>query len=100
MAEPIIVNSTSYLELSPEIVAKAFWNMDCEQQVSFFSALAAETKKTQEEASKSKSWWFVGEYGEMQWCHLKDEIRKNPEALKQYQALGVWAFEYFDGYAK
>lgn len=94
----VSIESKTETLVTPELLAKAFWNMDCEQQVAFFAALAIETKKSQEAAAKSKSFWHVGEYGEMQWCHLKDEIRKNPEAHKQYMALGIWAFDYFTGF--
>ena len=85
---------TSEAELTPELLAKAFWSMDCDEQVGFFAALAAETQKTYEESQTAKNHWFVGKYGEMQWCHLKDKIRKNPEASKQYMALSVWAYDF------
>jgi hypothetical protein len=66
-------------------MAKAFWAMNTEEQVQFFEALAKETK-----ASGSHAYG----YGEMQWCMLRDELRKNPEANAQHIALSLWAFDF------
>lgn len=72
------------VELTPELLANAFWNFHSDEQVKFFEALAAETKKSKNGYS----------YGEKQWCFLQDEIRKNPEANKAYMALSLWAFDF------
>ena len=85
---------TSEAELTPALLAKAFWSMDCDEQVEFFAALAAETQKSYEKSLTDKNAWFHGEYGEMQWCLLKDAIAKNPEASKQYMALSAWAYDF------
>jgi hypothetical protein len=80
----ITISSEVQTQVTPEFLAVAFWSMSTEEQTRFFASLAEETKK-------SKSGYA---YGEMQWCMLQDEIRKNPEANQAYMALSLWAYDF------
>lgn len=74
------------VELTPDVMAKAFWAMDDTQQADFFEALAKEVLKTKTAYS----------YGEMQWCYMATELRRrNNEGLQMYNALSVFAFDLF-----
>lgn len=84
-AEKIAVHSSVKTELTPGILAQAFWAMDSTQQAGFFAALADEVSKTESAYG----------YGEMQWCYMADAIRKSREASRMYMALSAFAFEYW-----
>lgn len=73
------------VQVTPELLAKAFWAMYTDEQARFFSALAEEVKKTESAYG----------YGEMQWCRMVDAIRKDKEASKMYMALSAFAFDYW-----
>ena len=84
------VATISDADLTPEVMAQAFWEMDSIQQAAFFSALAKEVKKTPSAYS----------YGEMQWCILQDELKKDPEAMRMYMSLSAFAFDYWPNKAE
>ena len=73
------------VEITPELAAAAFWAMSSDEQAAFFAALAAEVKKTESAYG----------YGEMQWCYMVDDIRKDKEASRMYMALSAFAFDYW-----
>ena len=83
------IESITQTEVTPEFLAKAFWDMDSRQQCAFFSALAKETKGSDAYG-----------YGEMQWCHLRDDLKKDAEAMAQYQALTIWGFDFLPNVAQ
>ena len=87
MTTTITYSSETKAEVSPEVMAKAFWGFDAEQQAQFFLALHKEVRG-----------WETKPYGlgEMQWCYMKDEIKKlGKEATEMYLALSVFAYEHF-----
>ena len=73
------------VELTPMLLARAFWAMDTTEQTEFFEKLA---DVITEETPTAYG------YGEMQWCYLKDEIRKNPKAADMHRALSLFAYDY------
>ena len=85
------------ITVTPEILAKAFWQMDTTEQTAFFSALARETLATYEEHLRSgkKSWWTPDAYGTMQWCLLMDDLKKDKEAYAMFMRLASFAYEYY-----
>ena len=80
-----ILTDSIEVEVTPELVAKAFWEMGTVEQARFFSALAKETKNTDGAYG----------YGEMQWCMLQDDLKKDKEAMRQYMALSAFAFDFW-----
>lgn len=91
------VRFVSKVDVTPEIMAEAFWAMDTTEQARFFAALAKETNKTlaeYEATPKHLRSGYPGDYGEMQWCLMKDEVFADPEARRQYMALSAWAFDF------
>lgn len=75
-------------DISPQLMAERFWNMDSIEQAEFFHCLASEIKKRNPKPAY--------EYGEMQWCYLADDLKKkSPEAWNMYLALSSFAFEHW-----
>ena len=81
----VTIESKAEVSLTPQLMAEAFWAMDSQQQADFFAALADAVKRTQGAYG----------YGEMQWCYMRDDIRKNKEASNMYMALSAFAFDYW-----
>lgn len=79
------------VNLTPEILAKAFWAMGSDGQAAFFDALGKVVEEDNLNNSKSYS------YGELQWCYLKDELRKPgmERANKMHMALSAFAFDFW-----
>ena len=89
MKEPVSIDlAGSKVEITAEVLANAFWNMDTAQQADFFEELA---KRIQSQSPHAYS------YGEMQWCYLKDEMRKPGRELanKMHMALSAFAFDFW-----
>lgn len=85
----IDISSKVKVEITPEILAQAFWYMDSEKQADFFDALAFEVELTRGENPK-----LYG-LGEMQWSYLyKKLMERGGKGLSMYHALSVFAFEF------
>src|SRR5690554_2861058 len=90
MKEPIRVESVAHMNLTPELIAKAFWAMSDDQQADFFDALAGEVEAYNAESDRP-----AYNYGEMQWCYLHDKLQqRGGRALSMYLALSVFAFQF------
>ena len=74
-------------QITPEILANAFWNLDARQQAEFFVHLHNVTTKE-------------GTYGlgEMQWCYMGKEINKNKKAKEQACSMMAWIFNHSTDY--
>ncbi|MEM1188170.1 MAG: hypothetical protein AAGI72_06575, partial [Pseudomonadota bacterium] len=81
----ILVKSeqSMFVELSPEIMAKAFWGMDSEQQAAFFEAL-------HDEISENSMAYGLGE---KQWCYMAGDM--SPKAREMYMALSGFAYRWW-----
>ncbi len=79
------------VQITPEILAKAFWSMDCEQQADFLDSLGAEIEADHITNKNSYS------YGELQWCYLKDELRRpgRDRANNVHMAFSAFAFDFW-----
>lgn len=89
MSEPISVDlAGTSVEISAEILAKAFWAMDTVQQADFFGELAKHIKEKSPNAYS---------FGEMQWCYLKDELRQpgRETANEMHMALSAFAYDFW-----
>lgn len=84
----LIPVQSAEVAVTPELLAQAFWSFDTEQQADFFQALAL--------VIQAKSPHAYG-FGEMQWCFLKDELRKCGRELanEMHMALSAFAFEFW-----
>lgn len=74
-------------DITPQVMAERFWSMGSDEQADFFKYLAAEIKNRNPKPAY--------EYGEMQWCYLVDDLKKDAEAWNMYLALSSFAFEYW-----
>lgn len=81
MNNDIRVRMDSEVRVTPELLARAFWEMTSEEQAGFFAALHDITEK--------ESTYGLGE---MQWCYMSDDIEKNPKAKAQACSMMVWIF--------
>lgn len=90
---PVVVTVAEGFEvkITPEILAKSFWSMDCEQQADFLDALGAVIEIDHITNKHSYS------YGELQWCYLKDELRRpgRERANNVHMAMSAFAFEFW-----
>lgn len=79
------------VQITPEILAKAFWSMNCEQQADFLDSLGAEIEADHITNKNSYS------YGELQWCYLKDELRRpgRDRANNVHMAFSAFAFDFW-----
>lgn len=85
------VETKQVVQLTPEIMAKAFWAMGSDGQAEFFDHLGKVVEQDNLTNSKSYS------YGELQWCYLKDELRKPgmERANNMHMALSAFAFDFW-----
>lgn len=84
----VVVAEGFAVQITPEVVAKAFWGMDTQQQADFFESLAAHIESTSPHAYG---------FGEIQWCWLQDELRQpgRETANKMHMALSAFAFDFW-----
>ena len=85
MSDEIIVETV--VSLTPEIVAQWFWNQSTVEQADFLQALA---KIIQADKGQYN-------FGELQWCYLKDELRQPGRQLanEMHMALSAFAFDFW-----
>ncbi|WP_282378884.1 hypothetical protein [Pseudomonas sp. PS01302] len=79
------------VQLTPEILAKAFWSLGSDGQADFLDALGAVIEEDFKTNSKAY------QYGELQWCHLKDELRQpgRERANNVHMSLSAFAYDYW-----
>lgn len=90
----VAIDQPQVVTLTPEIMAKAFWAMDDCRQAQFFDELG----KVIEAEHKAKGYGSSAYgYGELQWCFLKDALRKPgmERANKMHMALSAFAFDFW-----
>lgn len=77
--------------LTPEVLAKAFWAMDCTEQADFLDSLAAVIEED------AKTAYHLYGLGEAQWCGLKYELRKpgRERANQMHMAFSAFAFDFW-----
>lgn len=77
-----MTTATGVVEVSPRLIAEAFWNMDAEQQAEFFAELND----------------VIGDsaygHGEAQWCAMGIEINKRIKAKEQACSMLAWIFNH------
>lgn len=91
MSEINVALEQQVVGLTPEIIAKAFWAMDSQQQAQFFDKLGEVIEKDSEDNR-----WLYG-MGEAQWCALKDSLRQPgmERANKMHMALSAFAYDFW-----
>jgi hypothetical protein len=87
----VAVMSGAHVELTPEILAKAFWVLGSDGQADFFDALGAVIEEDHKTNAHSYS------DGAMQWCGLKWELRQpgRERANNMHMALSAFAFDFW-----
>jgi hypothetical protein len=72
------------------MVAEWFWKQSTVEQADFFEALA---KHIRSDVTPSSSTYSPAQ---LQWCYLKDELRRPGRELanEMHMALSAFAFEY------
>lgn len=85
------VETKQVVQLTPEIMAKAFWAMEDSLQAQFFDELAKVIEADHVENASSYG------FGELQWCYLKDRLRQPgmERANKMHMALSAFAFDFW-----
>lgn len=80
------------VDITIDDLAKAFWSMDSRQQAHFFDRLGAAIEEDHKTNSSAYS------FGELQWCHLKYELRKPgmDRANNVHMALSAFAYDFVD----
>jgi hypothetical protein len=83
--------ATAEVEITAEMMADWFWNQSTVEQADFLEALA---KRIQAEKDPKAAKYS---FGELQWCYLKDELRRPGRELanEMHMALSAFAFEFW-----
>lgn len=86
------LTATNKVDVTVGEMAKAFWNMSSEQQAQFFDSLG----EVIEQDHKTNPCAYS--YGELQWCSLKEEFKKEGmgRANKVHMALSAFAYEFVE----
>lgn len=80
------------VDITPERLARIFYEMDSEQQADFFAALHGEVSSRYESGETP----MMYSLGEMQWLYMRNAIRKRgKEASDVYMAISAYAFDYW-----
>lgn len=76
------------VEITPCLMANAFWNMDTEQQIKFFSELAKVIKEDHKTNPHAYS------LGELQWCYMAEDMKKkeNQEAKEMLMTMASFLY--------
>ena len=85
-----MIKSTQEIEmdLTPAIIAKAFWGMGSDEQAEFFERLHDEVDNTVGNSAYS--------HGEMQWLYMRDAItERGSKARNMYLALSAFAYDFW-----
>lgn len=92
MNEPIIVKQTVEMQMTPHLLAQAFWSMDSTKQAEFFAAVAVEVRRTYEENQakpRHLQSWGVYADGEGQWWHLCNDLKANDAARSMLMSMAA-----------
>ncbi len=81
-----MIEITSRINITPRVMAEAFWGMTDNEQAQFFAELHDVITTTSPHAYS---------LGEMQWCYLSDELNKNAKAKEMACAMTAWVFVKF-----
>ena len=77
-----MAKAEAIFDITPKMMAQAFWNMDAQEQAMFFAEL--------NDVIGNSAYG----HGEMQWCYLADELNKNKKAKEQACAMLAWVFNH------
>lgn len=78
------------IKITPELMAKQFWNMGSDEQAEFFHCLADVINENHKTNLSAYS------FGEMQWLYMHDDVKKrSKQAYNMYLALSSFAFEHW-----
>jgi hypothetical protein len=81
--------------ITPALLADAFWNMDDNQQAEFFAELYKLTSKQYKNKTKQQ-WHILDEYGSSQWCSMAATTKKHSkEAYRMYLRFCAFAFDFY-----
>jgi len=78
-----MTTATAEVNITPEMLAQAFWAMGSSQQVQFFDKLAdviAEDHKTNKNAYSM---------GELQWFYVGDDLKQNRKAREMLMTMAA-----------
>lgn len=80
-----LIPITSEIDLTPKLMAEAFWNMGSDKQAEFFHEL--NTVIVTSHAKDPKSWaWSLGE---MQWCYVAALLEKDKAGRDMLMAMAA-----------
>jgi hypothetical protein len=84
-----MTNATAKIEITPEIMAQAFWAMSSTEQIKFFSELANVIK---DDNKKNKSSYNLGE---LQWCFMSEDMEKKENKEAKDMLMTMASFLYW-----
>jgi hypothetical protein len=80
---------TTSVEITPSMMAEAFWSMADTQQVEFFSELARVIRE--EEKTNTSAYGL----GELQWCFLTQSLKKKENKQAKDMLMTMASFLYW-----
>ena len=87
-----MATATGTVEITPRLMAEAFWQLDSKQQASFFSHLHDVVSDYAKEHKEAYS------LGEMQWLYMGEDINKDAKAKEMACAFLAWVFNHSTEY--
>ena len=84
-----MTSATASIEITPEIMAQAFWAMESTEQIKFFSELA---NVITEDHKTNKSAYNLGE---LQWCFMSEDMEKKENKQAKDMLMTMASFLYW-----
>ena len=84
-----MTNATANIKVTPEIMAQAFWSMNSDEQIKFFSELA---KVIREDHKTNTSAYSLGE---LQWCFMAEDMKKKENQEARDMLMSMASFLYW-----
>jgi len=84
-----MTNATANIKVTPKIMAQAFWSMNSDEQIKFFSELA---KVIREDHKTNTSAYSLGE---LQWCFMAEDMKKKENQEARDMLMSMASFLYW-----
>lgn len=89
----VSVKTENVIDITPDLMAQAFWEFSSDEQADFFHELALAIEKEREINGNKNSY----SYGEMQWCYMTGAIKKRSDKARAvFLSFSAFAYDYFE----
>ena len=78
------------IQITPSMMAQAFWAMESTEQIKFFHELAQVIKEDHKTNSSAYN------LGELQWCYMADDLYKKENDEARHMLMTMASFLYLN----